>query len=182
MFFKLLKLAGVDERQDCRANDVSSWELSVSSRPSRGDALRARRAFRQKRWASDLSVQAFWASFKASKAAFHSTQSILGCIRSDALASTSSGGSRRHNWCPVRHDRLAACARRDGISTLAKFYRAHRIHLDEAERYNVDVVTAGTLVADDSETPVGSIFVIDAKDRNAVDTFARSDPYHMNSV
>jgi uncharacterized protein YciI len=72
--------------------------------------------------------------------------------------------------------------RRDGINTRAKFYRAHRIHLDEAERYNVDVVTAGTLVANDDETPVGSIFVIDAKDRNAFDTFTRSDPCHLNSV
>ena len=77
---------------------------------------------------------------------------------------------------------IHALDRRDGISTRAKFYRAHRIHLDQAERYNVDVVTAGTLVADDGETPVGSIFVVDAKDRSAVDTFARSDPYHANSV
>jgi len=44
------------------------------------------------------------------------------------------------------------------------------------------VVTAGTLVADDGETPVGSIFVIDAADRAAVDTFTRSDPYHLNGV
>ncbi len=52
---------------------------------------------------------------------------------------------------------IHALDRRDGIRTRAKFYRAHRIHLDQAERYNVDVVTAGTLVADDGETPVGSI-------------------------
>ena len=71
---------------------------------------------------------------------------------------------------------------RDGMPTRAKFYRAHRIHLDQAERYGVDVVTAGTLVADDGETPVGSIFVIDAKDRAAVDAFTRSDPYHVNKV
>jgi len=44
------------------------------------------------------------------------------------------------------------------------------------------VVTAGTLVADDGETPVGSIFVIDAADRAAVDAFTRSDPYHVNGV
>jgi uncharacterized protein YciI len=69
-----------------------------------------------------------------------------------------------------------------GISTRAKFYRAHRIHLDQAEQYDVDVVTAGTLLADDAETPVGSVFVIDAKDRAAVDAFTRSDPYHVNKV
>ena len=71
---------------------------------------------------------------------------------------------------------------KEGMNTRAKFYRAHRIHLDQAEQYNVDVVTAGTLVADDGETPAGSIFVIDAKDRAAVDAFARSDPYHVNKV
>ncbi len=64
----------------------------------------------------------------------------------------------------------------------AKFYRAHRIHLDESDKHNVDVVTAGTLVADDGETPCGSIFVIDAKDRATADAFVRSDPYHVNGV
>ncbi len=66
---------------------------------------------------------------------------------------------------------IHALDRSGGISTRAKFYRAHRIHLDQAAQYDVDVVTAGTLVADDGELPVGSIFVIDAKDRPAVDAF-----------
>jgi uncharacterized protein YciI len=68
------------------------------------------------------------------------------------------------------------------MPTRAKHYRAHRIHLDESDKYNVDVMTAGTLVGDDGETPAGSIFVIDAKDRAAVDAFTRSDPYHINGV
>jgi uncharacterized protein len=62
----------------------------------------------------------------------------------------------------------------DMLPTRAKFYRAHRVHLDDAVNYDVDVVTAGTLVADDGETTVGSVFVIDAKDRAAVDAF---NPY-----
>jgi uncharacterized protein len=70
----------------------------------------------------------------------------------------------------------------DMLPTRAKFYRAHRVHLDDAVNYDVDVVTAGTLVADNGETPVGSIFVIDAKDRAAVDAFTRTDPYCVNSV
>ena len=77
---------------------------------------------------------------------------------------------------------IHALDRSGGISTRAKFYRAHRIHLDRAEQYDVDVVTAGTLVADDGETPVGSVFVIDAKSRAAADAFTRSDPYHVNKV
>ena len=75
-----------------------------------------------------------------------------------------------------------AIDKRDILPTRAKFYRAHRIHLDEAGSHDVGVVTAGTLVADDGETPVGSIFVIDARDRATVDAFTRSDPYHVNGV
>ena len=75
-----------------------------------------------------------------------------------------------------------ALDKKDILPTRAKHYRAHRIHLDQAEHHAVDVVTAGTLVADDGETPVGSIFVIDATDRVAVDAFTRSDQYHVNGV
>jgi len=75
-----------------------------------------------------------------------------------------------------------AVDKRDNLPTRAKFYRAHRVHLDEAEKHDVDVVTAGTLLADDGETPVGSVFVVDAKDRATVDAFTRSDPYHVNRV
>ena len=33
-----------------------------------------------------------------------------------------------------------------------------------------------------SETPVGSLFVVEAKDRAAIDAFTRSDPYHVHGV
>jgi uncharacterized protein YciI len=77
---------------------------------------------------------------------------------------------------------IHATDRKEAMPTRAKFYRDHRIHLDKAADYAVDVITAGTLVADDGETPVGSIFVIDAKNRAAADGFTRSDPYHVNKV
>ena len=44
------------------------------------------------------------------------------------------------------------------------------------------MVTAGTLIGDDGEISVGSVFVIDAADRAAADAFTRSDPYHVNGV
>ncbi len=89
---------------------------------------------------------------------------------------------RHRRWVKPMLFVIHAVDKAAGLSTRAKFYRAHRIHLDQAERYNVDVVTAGTLVGDDGETPAGSVFVIDAKDRTAVDAFTRSDPYHVNKV
>jgi uncharacterized protein len=75
-----------------------------------------------------------------------------------------------------------ALDKKDILPTRAKYYRAHRVHLDKSGDHACDVVTAGTLVADDGETPVGSIFVVDAADRAAVDAFTRSDPYHVNGV
>jgi uncharacterized protein len=72
--------------------------------------------------------------------------------------------------------------KKDILPTRAKHHRAHRIHLDRAEEHAVDVVTADTLVADDGETPVGSIFIVDAADRAAVEAFTHSDPYHVNGV
>jgi uncharacterized protein YciI len=75
-----------------------------------------------------------------------------------------------------------ATDKKGAMPTRAKFYREHRIHLDKAEDYHVDVVTAGTLLADDGETPSGSVFVIDAKDRATADSFTQSDPYHVNNV
>jgi uncharacterized protein len=77
---------------------------------------------------------------------------------------------------------IHAVDRAGGMATRAKFYRAHRIHLDQAEQHDVDVVTAGTLVGDDGETPAGSIFVIDARDRPTAELFMRSDPYAVNKV
>ena len=68
------------------------------------------------------------------------------------------------------------------LATRAKFYRQHRIHLDEAGNHWIGVVTAGTLVADDGETPIGSLFVVDAEDRTTLDAFTRSDPYYVNGV
>ena len=73
-------------------------------------------------------------------------------------------------------DRLGALASR------AKHYRAHRIHLDQAGRQGVSVMTAGTLVASDGETPVGSLFVVEAPNRSSIDAFTDSDPYRVNGV
>jgi uncharacterized protein len=77
---------------------------------------------------------------------------------------------------------IHAIDKADILTTRAKFYRQHRVHLDEAGKQGVAVLTAGTLVADDGETPVGSLFVVDAEDRTTLDAFARSDPYYVNGV
>ncbi len=77
---------------------------------------------------------------------------------------------------------IHAMDKKDAINTRAKHYKAHRQHLDASEKYGVGVITAGPFVADDNETPIGSLFIIEAKDRAAVKDFVESDPYHTNGV
>jgi uncharacterized protein YciI len=80
------------------------------------------------------------------------------------------------------HFVIHAVDRPDALATRAKHYRAHRIHLDQAGRHGVSVMTAGTLVAPDGETPVGSLFVLEAENRAAIDAFVDTDPYQVNRV
>jgi uncharacterized protein len=80
------------------------------------------------------------------------------------------------------HFVIHAVDRTDALPTRAKFYRAHRIHLDQAGDHGIGVMTAGTLVAPDGETPVGSLFILEAENRAAVDAFTASDPYQVNGV
>ena len=80
------------------------------------------------------------------------------------------------------HFVIHAVDRPEALATRAKHYRDHRIHLDRAATYGVSVTTAGTLVAPDGETPVGSLFVLEADNRAAVDAFTASDPYRIHGV
>ena len=70
----------------------------------------------------------------------------------------------------------------NSLQRRAKHYRDHRVHLDKSEVHGVSVLMAGPLVADDGETPVGSLFVLEAKDRSAVDAFTRTDPYSIHGI
>ena len=77
---------------------------------------------------------------------------------------------------------IHATDRKDGMPTRAKFYRAHRTHLDHASAEGIHILTAGPLVADDGETPIGSLFIVEAKNRASVAGFCRVDPYQINGV
>ncbi len=61
-------------------------------------------------------------------------------------------------------------------------YEAHRAHLDTAEKYGAKLVMGGPLVADDNETSVGSLFLVEAPSRKEAEAFNRADPFHKNGV
>lgn len=45
------------------------------------------------------------------------------------------------------------------------------------ENYNDKMIAAGPVLADDGETMIGSVILIDLDDRAAVDAFCAGDPY-----
>ena len=57
-----------------------------------------------------------------------------------------------HLACESAHFLIHAMGKNDALPTRIKFYRAHRLHVDEAPSQGIKVPTAGTLVADDGET------------------------------
>jgi uncharacterized protein YciI len=74
------------------------------------------------------------------------------------------------------HFVIHAVDRPGALNVRAKHYRAHRIHLDRAGDHGVSVIAAGTLVAEDGETPVGSLFVGDKPTSPGRRTTAEDDP------
>ena len=65
------------------------------------------------------------------------------------------------------------------LQTRLDNYDAHRAHLNSTTTV---IVLAGPITADDGETPIGSVFVIDADDRGEAEAFNRADPFFKLGV
>ena len=58
----------------------------------------------------------------------------------------------------------------------------HVSHLRIAKDYGVSITVGGPLVADDGGTSIGSLMVLEAPDRAAVERFNRADPFFSNGI
>ena len=65
------------------------------------------------------------------------------------------------------------------LSTRQANLSAHREHLGSAA---VKILVAGPLVADDGETPIGSLFIVEAKNRAEIEAFHAGDPLRTAGV
>ncbi len=61
-------------------------------------------------------------------------------------------------------------------------YDAHKAFLSDAEQHGVHIVMSGPLSADDGTTMIGSLLVVDAPDRAAVERFNGADPFHAAGI
>jgi hypothetical protein len=72
---------------------------------------------------------------------------------------------------------IHAIDRADALPTRLANYGAHKAFLADTSRFGVKIVMSGPLVADDGEKMIGSLFLLEAPDRAAVETFNRADPF-----
>jgi uncharacterized protein len=61
-------------------------------------------------------------------------------------------------------------------------YDAHKAFLSDTSRFAVKIVMSGPLVADDGQTMIGSLFLVEGADRTAVETFHEADPFFAASI
>lgn len=58
-------------------------------------------------------------------------------------------------------------------------YEAHKAYLATAP---LRILVSGPLVSDDGETMIGSLFLVEAPDRAAVEAFNAADPFHAAGI
>jgi uncharacterized protein YciI len=69
----------------------------------------------------------------------------------------------------------------DALPIRLAHYDALKSFLSDTSAYGVRIVMSGPLVADDGETMIGSLFIVEADSREAVERFNRADPFYAAS-
>jgi uncharacterized protein YciI len=61
-------------------------------------------------------------------------------------------------------------------------YDAHKAFLSDTSRFGVTIVMSGPLVADDGNTMIGSLFLVEGADRKAIEAFHQADPFFAAGI
>jgi uncharacterized protein YciI len=70
----------------------------------------------------------------------------------------------------------------DGLALRLEHYATHRSYVETAQGRGVKVVLSGPLQSDDGEMMIGSLFIVEADNRDAVALFIEADPFHTAGV
>ena len=68
------------------------------------------------------------------------------------------------------------------LATRQSNYDAHKAFLSDTSRFGVPIVMSGPLVADDGETMIGSLFLVEAAERRLVEAFHQADPFFAAGI
>jgi uncharacterized protein YciI len=78
------------------------------------------------------------------------------------------------------HFAIHCLDQRNALATRLAHYDRHKAYL--ASVSDVAIVVSGPLLADDGETMIGSLFIVDADDRSSVERFHCNDPFFLAGV
>jgi len=67
----------------------------------------------------------------------------------------------------------------DALSRRLEHYEAHKAYLSRA---SVRILVSGPLMSDDGETMIGSLFLIEADTKAAVEAFNAGDPFRRAGI
>jgi len=70
----------------------------------------------------------------------------------------------------------------DALPKRREAQAAHSAYLKDASAHGVKIVISGPLTKDDGETMIGSLFVVEARDRASAEKFNAEDPYQKAGV
>ena len=77
---------------------------------------------------------------------------------------------------------LHAFDKAGALHTRLANYDAHKAFLADTSPHGVSMIMSGPLVADDGKTAIGSLMILEAPDRAAVEAFNRADPFHVAGI
>jgi uncharacterized protein YciI len=77
---------------------------------------------------------------------------------------------------------LHAFDKAGALETRLANYEAHKAFLADTTPHGVSMIMSGPLVADDGKTMIGSLMILEARDRAAVEAFNRADPFHSAGI
>ncbi|MDI4663986.1 YciI family protein [Xanthobacter autotrophicus] len=77
---------------------------------------------------------------------------------------------------------IHAVDREGALDTRLAHYEAHKAFLADTSAFGVRIVMSGPLVSDDGATMIGSLFLVEAPDRDAAERFNAADPFHKADI
>ncbi|WEX11073.1 YciI family protein [Chelativorans sp. AA-79] len=77
---------------------------------------------------------------------------------------------------------IHALDKRGALETRLANYDAHKAFLSDTSAFGLEIVMSGPLTADDGSTMIGSLFLVEAEDRAAVERFNQADPFHKAGI
>lgn len=72
--------------------------------------------------------------------------------------------------------------RAGALETRLAHYEAHKAFLADTSAFGISIVMSGPLVAEDGTTMIGSLFLVEAPDKAAVERFNAADPFHAAGI